>query len=252
MIKIFVTLNEGQRQYNEHVMPYHIWNSYLFDYDSFRAFACEGHTQRQTDRQTHTHRDSGSSILNFFQNKTLRTKSLSSQFEKITKLTKITLDAKDEILQWRILEFALTINTLSMKTFLTLIRQGWSYPASECCAPSECGALLLSIPPPAVKQSFSYVSSACLKAGWKTTCLANAGWMGFYEFRYVIPDLTPWPFAFWRVLINSDRAKKAFRIMKFKWRAGSHGGIIHATLRLALNGFGITVCRTGREILHRA
>ena len=42
----------------------------MFDYDHFNGFwgiAREGHTH--TDRQTETHTDSGSSILNFFENK---------------------------------------------------------------------------------------------------------------------------------------------------------------------------------------
>ena len=65
MIKICVNLNEGQGQYNEHVMHYHA----KFDGDdfhSFRGIVCEGHTQ-ETDTHTHTQIETlPSSILNFF------------------------------------------------------------------------------------------------------------------------------------------------------------------------------------------
>ena len=68
MIKIWVTLNEGQGQHNEHVMHYHAWGSYYakFDDDNFNSFwgiICEGATHRQTDRHTQT---LASSIWNFF------------------------------------------------------------------------------------------------------------------------------------------------------------------------------------------
>ena len=48
-----MALNDGQGQYNEHLMPYNVWGSYCakFDDDDFNSFwriACEGH--RHTDR----------------------------------------------------------------------------------------------------------------------------------------------------------------------------------------------------------
>ena len=53
MIKICVTLNESQGQYNEHVMHSHVWGIHhaKFDDDDFNSFwgtACEGHTHTQT------------------------------------------------------------------------------------------------------------------------------------------------------------------------------------------------------------
>ena len=54
MIKLCMTLNEGQGQYNEHEMHSHVWASSCakFDDDDFNIFwgiACEGNTHKQTD-----------------------------------------------------------------------------------------------------------------------------------------------------------------------------------------------------------
>ena len=56
MIKIWVTLNEGQSQYNEHVMHSHYWSNHSVEFDSrrftdVRDMAGDG----QTDRLTDTH-----------------------------------------------------------------------------------------------------------------------------------------------------------------------------------------------------
>ena len=51
MIKICVILNEGQGQYNEHMMHSRVWGSHCAnidddDFNSFREIACEGQTHR--------------------------------------------------------------------------------------------------------------------------------------------------------------------------------------------------------------
>ena len=55
-----VTLNEGQGQYNWHVMHAHVQGSHLAKFDdvdlnSFQGIACEGHTHRHI-HTAHTHR----------------------------------------------------------------------------------------------------------------------------------------------------------------------------------------------------
>ena len=68
MIKIYVTVNEGQGQYNSHVMHAHIWGSNLvkFDVDVFNSFwgiACDGRTHTHT--HTHTRTRASSCTLKF-------------------------------------------------------------------------------------------------------------------------------------------------------------------------------------------
>ena len=64
MIKICVTLNEGQGQYNEHVTHSHLWGIHHVkfdkDFDGFQGIACKG------DTHTHTHTHTGLDYVNFF------------------------------------------------------------------------------------------------------------------------------------------------------------------------------------------
>ena len=60
MIMICVTLNEGQVQYNWHVMHSHVWGSHRAEFDdddfnSFRGIACDGHAHTHTHTHTHMH-----------------------------------------------------------------------------------------------------------------------------------------------------------------------------------------------------
>ena len=62
MVKICVTLNEGQGHYNEHMMHSHVWGSYHAkfdddDYNIFQAITCKG--------QSHTHTNTLTSMLTF-------------------------------------------------------------------------------------------------------------------------------------------------------------------------------------------
>ena len=59
MIKICVTLNEDQGQYNEHMMHYHVSGSHHAkfdddDFNRFRGIAREGQTHMHTDTHINT------------------------------------------------------------------------------------------------------------------------------------------------------------------------------------------------------
>ena len=60
MIKIYVTFDDGQGQYNYHVMHSHVWGNLCAKFDdddinSFRGIACEGHTQAHTETRPRLH-----------------------------------------------------------------------------------------------------------------------------------------------------------------------------------------------------
>ena len=100
-------MNEGQGQYNLHMMHFYVRGSHRAKFDnnfnSFQGIACEGHTQTQMN--THTHGQTlASSTLTFSKSERLKTKRKKAPKTKINEETdKITIHTENKTKQENLL-----------------------------------------------------------------------------------------------------------------------------------------------------